>query len=205
MDKHYLRQQALAHLALDRSDLASSTVPSHEHGGLRLWLEPPRIQLAIRGDASDRAFVAAVKKTCGLAPPVKANTVVEGKDAALLWLGPDEWLYSQLESRAGADAVTAFETALKDQHTLVSDVSSSRCVIGLAGAGAREVLMKATSLDVHPNAFTAGQCAQSAFARCHVLLHQLSDEPCYHLYVHRSFTDYTWRWLLDAVSLDNPD
>jgi len=205
MDNHYLRQQALAHLALDRSDSAISTDPSHQGGGPRLWLEPPRIQLAIRGDASDRAFVAAVKKACGLAPPVKANTVTDGKDATLLWMGPDEWLYSQLESRAGADTGAAFESALKDQHTLVSDVSSSRCVIGLAGVGARQVLMKATSLDVHPKVFTPGQCAQSAFARCHVLLHQLSDEPCYHLYVHRSFTDYAWRWLRDAASLDNPD
>lgn len=205
MHKHYLRQQALAHLALEHSDPASFTDPSREGAGLRLWLEPPRVQLAIRGDAADRAFVAAVKKACGLAPPLKANTVSGDKDAVLLWMGPDEWLYSQLESRAGADVVAAFETALKGQHTLVSDVSSSRCVLGLAGTGARQVLMKATSLDVHPKAFTAGQCAQSAFARCHVLLHQLSDEPCYHLYVHRSFTDYTWRWLLDAASLENPD
>jgi len=204
MPEHYLRQQALAHLGLDSRESAPSTDPLPGHDGLRLWLEAPRIQFVIRGDASNRAFVSAVKKACGLAPPVKANTVAGDKEGVLLWLGPDEWLYSQLETQLDLDLDAAFETALQGQHYLVSDVSSSRSVIGLAGAGARRLLMKATSLDVHPSVFAPGQCAQSAFARCHVLLHQLSDEPCYHLYVHRSFTDYTYRWLLDAAGLESP-
>ncbi len=201
MPEHYLRQQALAHLGLESREPQSCNDPSTEHAGPRLWLEPPRIQFAIRGEASNRAFVNGVKKACGMAPPVKANTVAGGNDGVLLWLGPDEWLYSHLQTQAGPDLSAAFETALQDQHALVSDVSSSRGVIGLAGAGARQLLMKATSLDVHPTVFAAGQCAQSTFARCHVLLHQLSDEPGYHLYVHRSFTDYTYRWLLDAAGL----
>ncbi len=201
MPEHYLRRQALAHLGLDRCKSESSAAAPPRRDAPRLWLEPPRIQFAIRGDTASRAFVSAVKKACGLAPPVKANTVTGDKDGVLFWLGPDECLYSQLETQLDYDLGAAFETALQGQHYLISDVSSSRSVIGLAGNRARQVLMKATPLDVHPTVFAAGQCAQSTFARCHVLLHQLSDEPCYHLYVHRSFSDYTYRWLLDAAGL----
>ncbi len=195
MVKQYLRQQALAHLALD-----SASDKVLEQAGIRLWLDPPRVQLAIRGNAGDKTFNSRVKKICGLVPPVNANTVQGNAGAALFWMGPDEWLFSQLESQAAAGLGAALETALGDQHCLVSDVSSSRSVLGLAGQNARQVLMKATSLDVHPKVFGPGQCAQSAFARCHALLHPLSDEPSYHIYVHRSFTDYVYRWLLDACA-----
>ena len=157
------------------------------------------MQFALRGDGADPGFAGAVKKACGLALPRKANTVSGDAQVALLWLGPDEWLYSALESKAKVEQAVALEAALGGRHCLVSDVSSSRCVLGLAGPLSRQVLMCGTSLDVHPKQFGPGQCAQSAFARCHVLLQPISDEPGYHLYVHRSFADYLYRWLLDAA------
>jgi sarcosine oxidase gamma subunit len=33
-----------------------------------------------------------------------------------------------------------------------------------------------------------------------MLLHQISDAPCYHVYVHRSFADYMFAWLEDAAA-----
>ena len=195
MVKQYLRQQALSHRAVDSVD------PEILHRvGLKLWLEEPRIQFAIRGDAKDQGFVAGIKQTLGLILPVKANTVSSNAEASLLWMGPDEWLYSQVESSAGSDLEADFNTALAAQHCLISDVSSSRIVLGLSGTNAREILMKATSWDVHPKVFSPGQCVQSAFARCHVLLHQINDEPSFHLYFHRSFSDYAYRWILDATN-----
>ena len=59
--------------------------------------------------------------------------------------------------------------------------------------------MKGTSLDLHPGVFGPGRCAQSSIARCHMLLHQTGDAPAYEIYVHRSFSDYLWRWLQDAA------
>ena len=68
-----------------------------------------------------------------------------------------------------------------------------------SGIVLRDVLRKGTSIDLHPKAFGPGQCAQTGIARCHMLLHQTSDEPAYDIYVHRSFADYLWRWLEDAA------
>ncbi len=199
MVKPYLRQQALAHHAVDSVDPQVL-----QRVGLQFWVEAPRIQFAIRGDAQDQDFVAGIKKISGLTLPVKANTVSGSAEASLLWMGPDEWLFSQIESSTSAEFETEFNTALAEQHCLISDVSSSRVVLGLSGVNAREILMKATSLDVHPNVFSPGQCAQSAFARSHVLLHQINDDPGYHLYFHRSFSDYAYRWILDASNSLTP-
>jgi len=199
MVKSYLRQQALAHHAVESVDPEVL-----QRVGLQLWVETPRIQFAIRGDADDQDFVAGIKKISGLTLPVKANTVSSNAEASLLWMGPDEWLYSQIESSTSTELEAEFNTALAAQHCLISDVSNSRIVLGLSGTNAREILMKAISLDIHPNVFSPGQCAQSSFARCHVLLHQINDDPCYHLYFHRSFSDYAYRWILDATNSLTP-
>jgi sarcosine oxidase subunit gamma len=81
----------------------------------------------------------------------------------------------------------------------VVDVSHSRTVIGLAGANARDVLMKGTNFDVHPRQFAPGNCIQAHLGRCHMLLHQLDDGPGYDIYIHRSFAVYAWKWLEDAA------
>ena len=131
--------------------------------------------------------------------PVEANTVSRSDAVTVLWLGPDEWL---VVGALGAEPELAsnLEQTLRDEHSLVSDVSHSRCIIGLAGDHAREVLMKGCSLDLHPLAFRAGRCAQTALARGHMLLHQVDDSPRYHVYVHRSFADYAFAWLEDAAA-----
>jgi len=136
MAKQYLRQQALSHLSLEQAD--SSVL---DKAGLDIWQEPARWQYALRGDANDTSFVSAVKKSFGLPLPVKANTVSGDDKAALLWLGPDEWLYSAIDSGQAWDGKAALEAACAGQHILVSDVSNSRCVLGLAGKNARAVLM----------------------------------------------------------------
>lgn len=189
-----LRQSALAHLGLEARAVAAPT-----EAGVTLCERTFRDQLALRGDPEAESFVAAVESVLGVPPPLEANTVASRRGVSLLWLGPDEWLVVLADGR-GAKAMGQLEEALSGQHFLVSDVSCSRTVIGLAGAHAREVLAKGCSLDLHPREFGAGRCAQSSLAHAHVLLHQLDDAPTFDLYVHRSFADYLWQWLEDAAT-----
>lgn len=193
MAEDYLRQHALAHRALE----AHAAAAAGRDGGVRLWLEPAGTQLCLRGDAHG-ALGEAVQSVFELTLPA-AGSVSAAADRRILWLGPDEWLAVDADADAGVPA-SALERALAGAHALVSDVSHSRCVFGLSGPDARHVLMKGCSLDLDPVAFAAGQCAQSALARAHMLLHQISDAPCYHVYVHRSFADYMFAWLEDAAA-----
>ena len=192
MVEHYLRQHPLAHRGLAA---AAAAVPE---AGVRLRLEPACVQLCIRGDGSS-AFCESVAGVLGLAPPLAANTAASSGARRILWLGPDEWLAVCPGEDDTITLVEQLESALDGMHTLVSDVGHSRVIFALEGGRAREALLKGCSLDLDPVAFSTGQCAQTGLARAHMLLHQVSDSPCYHVYAHRSFADYVLTWLCDAA------
>ena len=59
----------------------------------------------------------------------------------------------------------------------------------------QEALQKGTPLDLHPKVFRTGSCAQTGLSKANVILHRLSDEPRFEIYVTISFADYLWNWL----------
>ena len=63
-------------------------------------------QLDLRLDADDVAARDAVESVIG-ALPIEPNTVHGGADAAVLWLGPDEWLVVGAARRRGRPRVPA--------------------------------------------------------------------------------------------------
>ena len=201
MVESYQRQHALAYRALD----ALRPDSTERRAGVQMWVEPASGQLCLRGDASGR-FASVVESVWGIALPVLANTVSSNDDGPnagdnerrILRLGPDEWLAVCAE-RDLSTLSDSIVQALAGEHALISDVSHSRVVIALQGEHARDALNKGCSLDLDPVAFNAGQCAQAPLARAHMLLHQISDAPCYHVYAHRSFAGYIYTWLEDAV------
>ena len=191
MAESHLRTSALAPLGLR----AAAGAPD-DSAGVGMRERSPRTQFAVRVDARSRAFTRAGAGLVSL--PLEPNTSTTEDGITALRLGPDEWLLvgdDRLRERAAA-----LDRALAKVHRAIVDVSDSRGAVGLRGPRAREVLMKGTSLDLHPRRFGPGACAQSALARCHMLLHQIDDTPSYDVYVHRSFMGYAWAWLWDAAS-----
>lgn len=192
MVETYLRQSPL-----DRFRPAAAAYTGPE-AGVTLTARPFAGQVALRGDAASESFRDAVAEVVGAALPVEPTSVSTGGSSTILWLGPDEWLLVVADGSQG-QVMRDLGERLAGEHHAVTDVSSSRIVMRLSGPRAREVLAKGCSLDLHPRVFGAGRCAQSGLARCHMLLHQVDDEPSFDVYVHRSFADYAWRWLADAA------
>jgi sarcosine oxidase subunit gamma len=197
-----IRQCALAHLDLGtraRDDTGKADA------GVLLCERTGRGQVIVRGDADDPTFVEAVRAAVGVALPTRPNTVATSGRAStrVLWLGPDEWLLA--EERAAALAMAeALEQTLTDRHAAVVDLGDAHTVIGLAGARAREVLMKGTPLDVHPRTFPPGSCAGTSLALTQIILDHLSAAgdagfSAYDIYVQRSYATYLWAWLEDAA------
>jgi len=193
MPERYQRQSALATLGLEGRALTAVA-----NAGALLCERQAGTQLAIRGNPSDGRFGAAVLETLGLELPVTPKTAYAGPKGTLLWLGPDEWL-AVMAAEYDGELGASLGEALGEVHHAVVDVSHSRTVIGLAGSNARDVLMKGTNIDLHPRQFGPGNCIQAHLGRCHMLLHQLDDEPAYDIYIHRSFAVYAWKWLEDAA------
>jgi sarcosine oxidase subunit gamma len=159
--------------------------------------ERPLAQVDLRGDPADAGFLAAVQGVLGAAPPLAANTAAAFADGAILWLGPDEWLVVAAGDSGALAARLA--AALAGRHVAVTDVSSNRAVIELAGPRAADVLAKGCGLDLHPDVFRPGQCAQTLLARAQVILHRPGDAPAWRLHVRGSFAAYLAGWLLDAA------
>ena len=93
--------------------------------------------------------------------------------------------------------------ALAGTHHQLVDVSDYYTMIELAGAKARELLMKLTTLDLHPRAFRAGMVTGSVFGRANATLWQAADDgesagPVFRLFIRWSMADYLWCVLADA-------
>ncbi|MGB9140798.1 MAG: sarcosine oxidase subunit gamma family protein [Aestuariivirga sp.] len=153
-----------------------------------------RGMIDLRGSASDKRFMAAVKKVLGLDLPKTPRTSVSWGDVKALWLSIDQWLI--LCARAKANELTAALVAeLGSIHSLAVNVSDMRAVLRLEGEGVREVLLKGSSLDLLSDDYGPGTVRRMRFAEIAALLHVVED-MVFDVYVFRSYADYAWDFLL---------
>lgn len=153
-----------------------------------------RGMIDLRGSATDKKFMAAAKKVLGLDLPKAPRTSVSWGDLKALWLSIDQWLI--LCSRAKAVELTAaLKSELGSIHSLIVDVSDMRAVLRLEGEGAREVLLKGSSLDLLDENYAAGTVRRMRYAEIAALLHVVEDDV-FDVYVFRSYADYAWEFLL---------
>jgi sarcosine oxidase subunit gamma len=212
-----LRRSALAHRA---DDLAA--VSTEE--GVSLVELPFLAMVSLRVDPASEA-ATRIERALGLALPGAgsvAGVAIGAADAALpgetaepsapelvgqvrsvLWLGPDEWLVIGPDGDA-ANVTSLLVEAVADDPGSVVELSANRETLVISGPRARDLLEKGCTLDLHPRAFRAGHCAQTTFARGHVLIWQTADEdgpggPAYRLLFRGSFADYFADWLTDAA------
>jgi sarcosine oxidase subunit gamma len=181
--------------------------------GIRLAERSELGKIDLRGDPTDRAFMAAVGRCLDLLLPIEPCSSATQNSVTALWLGPDQWLLTCPASDT-VFFISTLREALGEAHFALTEVTDGRVALRLAGPNARDVLAKGCPLDLHPRAFKAGQCAQSLLAKASVLIHLVDDDPQagpgFDLHVARSFSRYLFTWLEDAgreygVQVDAPD
>lgn len=186
---------AKAESPLHHADLPSLVGKGRKNPGVTLREKPLLGHLTLRGDAHDPAFASGVHAALGLELPV-ALTVVARGDTSLQWLGPDEWLLIV----PGGEELAAeqkLREALGELHVQIVNVSGGQTLLELSGPKVREVLMKSTSYDVHPNNFPVGKAVGTVFAKSQLVIRR-TGEDTWELLIRRSFSDYWWLWLQDA-------
>jgi sarcosine oxidase subunit gamma len=182
-------------------------------GGVRL-VELPFLSMVNLRVAPASAAAGRVERALGLALPESGQvSSVAGQGRSVLWLGPDEWLVVGPDGDT-AGLVEVLVAAVGNGPGSVVDVSANRDTLVISGPRARDLLEKGCTLDLHPRAFRAGHCAQTTFARGHVLIWQTADEassttqsgqptssgPVYWLLFRGSFANYFADWLIDAAA-----
>ena len=160
-------------------------------------------QLDLRLDPADGVARAAVESVVGDLP-IEPNTVHGGPDAAVLWLGPDEWLVVGPPGAAGeleTQLRAAVDGAGAHDAVAIVDVSANRTTLELAHPDARAILAGGCPIDLHPRVFGPGRCAGTIVARAGVILWQTAADPVptFRLLVRPSFSSYLATWLSDAI------
>jgi len=186
---------AKAQSPLHHTDLASLVGKGRKNAGVTLREKKFLGHLTLRGDGHDPEFAAGVHKALGLELPV-ALTVVANSQMSLQWMGPDEWLLIVPGGQEFA-VEQKLREALDGQHIQVVNVSGGQSLLELRGPNVREVLMKSTSYDVHPNNFPVGKAVGTVFAKSQLVIRRTAEDT-WELVIRRSFADYWWLWLQDA-------
>jgi sarcosine oxidase, subunit gamma len=154
--------------------------------------------LILRGGAI--VLDEAVRRVLGFGLPGRPNSLSqdEGGERSIQWLSPDEWL---LIVPGGEEFALEgqLREALGDAHYAIVNVSGGQTLLEIEGDKARELLMKSTPYDVHPDAFPVGKGVTTVFAKSNLILRR-PTEIRWELVVRRSFADYCYRWILDAGS-----
>ncbi|WP_434773102.1 sarcosine oxidase subunit gamma [Pseudomonas entomophila] len=184
-----------AQTPLHHADLASLVGKGRQNAGVTLREKKFLGHLTLRGDGHNPAFAAGVQKALGLELPVALTVVADG-ETSLQWVGPDEWLLI-VPGGQELDAEQKLRAALEGQHIQVVNVSGGQTLLELRGPNVRDVLMKSTSYDVHPNNFPVGKAVGTVFAKSQLVIRRTAEDT-WELMIRRSFADYWWLWLQDA-------
>jgi sarcosine oxidase, subunit gamma len=156
-----------------------------------------RGMIDLRGQADDQAFLDAATSVLALALPTAPRTSASSGDITVLWLSIDQWLILCPRSMT-AGLLDRLRSALAGIHSLAVDVSDMRAIIRLEGEGAREVLLKGSSLDLLGDGYPPGTVRRLLFAEVAALIHMV-EPTVIDLYVFRSYGDYAWDFLLTSA------
>ena len=134
------------------------------------------------------AAAAAIGKPLKIECPVTPGVCNANEHTQVAWNGPNSWMIiasDEAAKRKPGELLKSLQKAVGGLGAVV-DQSHGRCALRLSGAHARKVMAKNTSIDLHPLAFAAGQCALTSVAHMSALVIQVDDTPSYDLFVARS-------------------
>lgn len=184
-DSSVVRQQPMHHV-------------SREHNQDDFFIkEIPRGHLTLRSSHTNTRFLAAVEAVTGLSLPLKSMSSVENDDYTINWISIDEWLLLVPEFKEHS-----VETSIREQaagHYAVVNVTGGQTLLEISGDKAEEILNKSTVYNISLKNFPMSKVVSTTFAKSQACIRRISDDH-FQLIVRRSFSDYLWKWLVDAES-----
>ena len=162
-------------------------------GGNGVTLTPLNKCERISLRAEDKA-VAGLGKAIGLSLPTKPGTSVTKSGISALLIGPDEWFVtgpqgSNLEEKLNGVTGALYSVVSVDHRNTGLTISGPKAVLALASGNARDLSMEA---------FPIGGCSRTQLGKAEIILWRL-EENRFHIECWRSFSDYVWKFLVDAA------
>ena len=126
------------------------------------------------------------------------NHGITGAEFAVFWLAQNEWLIASKD----IDAVEWCEKLaeiVSDKTQAINDLSDSLISIDVSGENSQVLLAEGCGIDLHAEKFSTGRYASTRFLDSSVIIHRISEEPGFRLYVDRSVALHLWHWLADGA------
>lgn len=161
--------------------------------------ERPVALSVLRIDRESRGLGRKLGKAFNLPWPDAPNTVAQG-DVRVAWMAPREWAVFA----TGAEIETIVASACKGSLHHLADVSAGRRLWRVEGAHSRALIARGCSLDTHPKAMLAGQCARTLFAQIPVLLLAQAAGNSFEIVADVSFAGHLRAWFADATQAFAP-
>lgn len=177
------------------SDIAKRTGPldgqvfASNHTTLTPAPHGTRISLRVRSEG-----MAEASKILGLALPTKPKTSVVKGTVHCLWIGPDEWLVIDADKSA---LPAKFEKAGNAKFSAV-DVSHRNTAILVSGPKAVDTINSGCPQDLSLAAFPVGAASRTILGKSEMVLYRIGENE-FRVECWRSFSDYVWKYLVDAV------
>ncbi len=142
----------------------------------------------------------AVENAMGLSLPSSSRVANGPGNSIAFRIGPQEWLLHASPEEEDT-LVDRLESAVDGEFASVVVVTDAHARFRVSGPDAREVLCQAVAIDLDPRGFEPGRACRCAFGKTSALVHCVSDEPAYDIYVESTLTEYA-RCLLDVATGD---
>jgi sarcosine oxidase, subunit gamma len=183
-----------------KSALSHRQPQTSDDGSAALREKPFEGKLILRGEHG--SLHPAVNGVLGADLPATVGGTASSLRVTAQWLGPDEWLLIT-PPREEIALLTELNAALAALHAQAVDVTDYYTTIELSGPRAREMLMKITTIDMHPRAFKVGHGVAGNFGRANPFVRQTRDDaaeggPAFDLIIRISMADYLWCLLCEA-------
>ncbi|MEM7214451.1 MAG: sarcosine oxidase subunit gamma [Pseudomonadota bacterium] len=162
-------------------------------GGNGVFLNPleecERISLRADQDA-----MAGLGEKIGLSLPEQPRTSATSGEVAALWIGPDEWF---ITAPAGTGLEEKLNTSDSGLYSVVS-IDHRNTGILVSGSNAVTALNSGSPRDLSLDAFPVGCCSRTVLAKAEIILWRTGEEE-FRIECWRSFSDYVWKYLVDAA------
>lgn len=154
-----------------------------------------KLKLKCRPKFADE--LGAIEKLLGCPLPQTAQTL-DNSEPRIFWQTPSEWLII-----IAATELLSWQKKLRQsecRHTwTIDDVSDALVCIEIAGPASPVLLAEACGIDLHPQHFATGRYTGTSLFGLSVLLHRVSNEPRFHLYIDSSLAWHLWQWLAKGM------
>ncbi len=143
---------------------------------------------------ADQRSIAAIGKAIGVGLPRKPGTVSGKNGISALWIGPDEWYLIALY---GTDVVGKINKVRTGNYSAVS-IDHRNTGLIVSGPKAILALNSGCPRDLSTSAFPIGTCSRTILGKAEIVLWRIEENE-FRVECWRSFSDYVWKYLMDAA------